>query len=60
NGTTSVMKLKAYTVATLPTGAVGDMAYVSDALTPAFGVTLVGGGAVNTIAFFDGTNWTAH
>lgn len=52
----------AYTVATLPTcnaGAAGTRAYVTDATTPAFLVTLVGSGAVVSPAFCDGTNWVA-
>jgi len=49
--------LKGYTVATLPAGTVGDTAYVTDALTPSFGVALVGGGAVVTKAFYNGTSW---
>lgn len=56
----NVLKLKAYTVGTLPTGAVGDMAYVTDALAPAYNVTVVGGGAIRVPVFFNGTNWTAH
>lgn len=51
------VKLAGYTVATLPTGIVGMTAYVTDALAPTFGATLVGGGAVVTKAFFNGTNW---
>lgn len=54
------VKLKGYTVATLPTGVVGDLAYVTDALTPSFGIALVGGGAVTTTAFYNGTNWVAQ
>lgn len=56
----SVLKLKAYTVGTLPAGAVGDMAYVTDALAPAYNVTVVGGGAIRVPVFYNGTNWTAH
>lgn len=52
--------IKGYTVATLPAGVTGHIAYVTDALTPAFGVTIVGGGAVVTPVFYDGTNWTAR
>jgi hypothetical protein len=54
------IRLKVYTVATLPTGVVGDMAYVSDALAPTYNTTVVGGGAVKIPVFFDGTNWTCH
>ncbi len=49
--------LKGYTVATLPTGVVGNTAYVTDALTPVFGATAVGGGAVTVPVFFDGATW---
>lgn len=52
--------LKAYTVATLPTGVVGMTAYVSDALAPAYLTPVVGGGAIKTPVFYDGTNWVAH
>ncbi len=50
-------RLKGYTVATLPTGVQGMEAFVTDALAPAYGSTLVGGGAVVARAFFNGTNW---
>ncbi len=56
----NVLKLKAYTVGTLPTGAVGDMAYVTDALAPTYNTTVVGGGAIRVPVFYNGTNWTAH
>lgn len=56
----SVLKLKAYTVGTLPVGTVGDMAYVTDALAPTYNVTVVGGGAIRIPVFYNGTNWTAH
>lgn len=57
NGT---IRLKAYTVATLPTGIEGDTAYVTDALAPSYLVTVVGGGAIKTAVFFNGTNWVSH
>lgn len=57
-GTT--VQLHGYTVSTLPTGSVGMTAYVTDALTPSFGTTLVGGGAIVTKAFYNGTNWIAE
>lgn len=56
----NVLKLKAYTVATLPAGAVGDMAYVTDATAPTYNGTLTGGGAVKIPVFYDGTAWKAH
>lgn len=55
-----VLKLQGYTVATLPTGSIGDTTYVTDALAPSFLVTVVGGGTVVTPVFYNGTNWVAH
>lgn len=52
--------LPGYTVATLPSGAIGRTAYVTDALAPTYNATLVGGGAIKVMAFHNGTNWTAH
>jgi hypothetical protein len=46
-----------YTVATLPTGVTGMRAHVTDALAPAFGSTVVTGGAVTISVFYNGTNW---
>lgn len=49
-----------YTVATLPAasaGLKGAIAYVTDALAPAFLTVVVGGGAVVCPVFCDGTNW---
>jgi len=63
NGTTTVngpLILKGYTVSTLPTGTVGMTAYVTDALAPTFLTTLVGGGAITTTCFYNGTNWVAQ
>jgi hypothetical protein len=54
------IKLQEYTVAGLPTGSVGDIAYVTDALAPAFITTVVGGGATVTPVFYNGTNWIAY
>lgn len=54
------LTLKGYTVAGLPTGVVGHLAYVTDALAPAYGVALVGGGAITTMAFYNGAAWVAH
>lgn len=51
------------TVATLPTcdaTATGSLSQVSDALAPTYLATLVGGGAVVTPAYCNGTNWVAH
>lgn len=57
NKTLTTPKLTGYTVATLPAGTIGMIAYVTDALTPTFGNILVGGGAVVAKAFYNGTNW---
>jgi hypothetical protein len=49
-----------FTVATLPsavTSGAGSRAFVTDALTPSFGATVAGGGAVLTPVYSDGTDW---
>lgn len=51
------VRLKGYTVATLPAGNQGDYAFVTDALAPTFLAALVGGGAVVAPAFYNGTAW---
>lgn len=58
--TASVIKQKNYTVATLPVGERGDMTYVTDATTPTYLGTLVGGGTVTCPVFFNGTEWVTH
>lgn len=47
------------TVAGLPAaaGAVGTTRYITDALTPALGVAVVGGGAVKALVWSNGSNW---
>lgn len=57
---TSVVRLKNYTVATLPAGTQGDTAFVTDALAPTYLTAVVGGGAIVTPVFYDGTNWVAY
>lgn len=52
-----VTKTAGYTVATLPAGTVGMRAYVTDALAPAWGVAVAGGGAVVIPVFYDGVAW---
>lgn len=54
------IKAKGYTVATLPTGVTGLMVYVTDALSPTYNATVVGGGAIVVPVFYNGTNWTCH
>ena len=49
-----------YTVATLPSAATsgkGARSFVTDALAPVFGSTVVTGGAVAVPVYSDGTNW---
>lgn len=46
-----------YTVATLPAGVIGARAYVTNALAPAFGAVVAGGGAVTIPVFYNGANW---
>lgn len=52
-------RLMNYTVATLPAGVQGDLAYVTDANAPTFLGVIAGGGAVKCPVFYDGTNWVA-
>ena len=49
-----------YTVATLPSGTIGDTAYVTDAVSPTYLGNLVGGGSIVCPAFYNGTAWIAH
>ena len=56
----NVVKLKNFTVATLPSAATsgaGAQAYVTDATAPAYNTTVAGGGAVKLTVVSDGTNW---
>jgi hypothetical protein len=56
---TTTLKSGGYTVATLPAGTSGMRAYVTDALNPAWGAPLTGGGAVVCPVFY-GTAWSAE
>jgi hypothetical protein len=52
------IKLKTYTVATLPGSPVkGWVAMVTDANATTFASTVVGGGSNNVPVYYDGTNW---
>ena len=52
------VKLRGYTFATLPTGSIGDKAYITDgAAIPLYRANAAGGGSTVTEVFFDGTNW---
>lgn len=54
------IRMAGFTVATLPAaGTAGRRAYVTDALAPTFLTALVGGGAVVSPAFDNGTAWVA-
>jgi hypothetical protein len=57
--TNGTIRLKSYTVATLPTGTEGDTAYVTDATAPTYLGTLTGGGTIKTPVFYNGTNWVS-
>lgn len=52
-----VLSTGGFTVAGLPTGTVGDRAYVTDATAPTYAATLTGGGAVTVPVFYNGTAW---
>jgi len=52
-----VLNQTVYTVATLPATTSGARSFVSDALAPAMGVPVVGGGAVSIPVYYNGTNW---
>ena len=56
---TNPVGLKGYTVAGLPSGVTGMVAYVTDQLTTAVakGVAPTGGGAVNCVVFYNGSAW---
>ena len=56
---TIALELKAYTVASLPAGTVGDRAYVTDATSPTYLGTLTGGGAVTCPVFYNGSAWVS-
>lgn len=57
-GSDRVVTVAVFTVAGLPAaGTVGRIAAVTDALAPTFLATVVGGGAIKTPVFDDGTNW---
>ncbi|MEO6176763.1 MAG: hypothetical protein ABIP27_16550 [Flavobacterium circumlabens] len=58
--TTDQIKLKSYTVATLPAGVIGDVAYVTDATSPTYLGNLTGGGAVKCPVFYNGSAWVSY
>jgi len=48
---------RGYTVAALPTGVVGQRAYVTDAASPSFGSAVSGGGSVVIPVFRNASAW---
>lgn len=58
--TAGTVRLKSYTVATLPAGTQGDTAYVTDATAPTYLGTLTGGGSVVCPVFYNGSAWVSH
>jgi len=56
----ATVRLKNYTVATLPIGIQGDTAYVTDATAPTYLGLLIGGGSIVTPVFYNGTAWVSH
>ncbi len=58
NKTLTTPKLTGYTVATLPAGVLGMTARVTDALAPAMGVAVAGGGAANAMVWYNGAAWS--
>lgn len=54
-----LINMKNYTVATLPAGTRGDVAYCTDLLTPTFLVAIVGGGTTVGPVFYNGTAWVS-
>lgn len=55
--TGDVFNLAPTAFASLPTGAEGDLAFVTDSNNATPGGTVAGGGANNILAFHNGTNW---
>ena len=59
-GTASTIRLKIYTVSTLPIGTQGDIAAVSDATSPTYLGILIGGGTAYTPVTYDGSKWVSY
>ena len=54
------IKLKNYKVSTLPSGVIGDHAYVTDATAPTYLGTLTGGGSIVCPVFYNGKTWVSY
>jgi hypothetical protein len=60
SASSTIPVLTNYTVSTLPsavTSGKGARSFVTDALAPTFGATVVSGGAIAVPVYSDGTNW---
>lgn len=57
--TLTTPKTVGYTVGTLPAGAVGMRAYVTDATAPTYLGALAGGGAITCPVFYNGAAWVS-
>ena len=55
---TSITPGAGVTVASLPTPTTGMVARVTNALAPAVGATVAGGGAAQALVWYNGANWT--
>lgn len=53
-----VLKHPSYAFASLPTGATGMMAVITDSDTTTWGATISGSGSDTVLAWYNGTNWT--
>jgi len=51
------INLKGYTVSGLPSGIIGRLAYVTDASSPTWGATVIGGGSTVALVMYDGAAW---
>jgi hypothetical protein len=51
---------RGYLVSELPTGSIGDTAYVTDADSPTYLGSLTGGGSTVCPVFHNGTEWVSH
>jgi hypothetical protein len=50
-------KLQGYTVSTLPSGSIGEVAYVTDATSCSYGGSLTGGGSTYCKVQYNGSSW---
>jgi molybdopterin-binding protein len=55
--TSNGVTFRSYTVGSLPGGASGARAFVTDALAPVFGSAVSGGGSTHVPVYYDGSTW---